>query len=327
MMHSVLKDKRILITGGAGFIGSHLCDFFLEKNEVVCFDNLATGNIDNISHLFPKSQFTFVEADLTSLDDCQEHTKNIDIIFHQAAIGSVPRSIDNPLYTHDNNVNGFINLLEAAKRNGVNRVIYASSSSVYGDHPALPKVEDQIGEPLSPYAVSKLTCEKYANVYAHLYNMNIIGLRYFNVFGKNQNPNGAYAAVIPKFISAFLNNEDVTVYGNGEQSRDFTHVANVVRANDLAAIYRQQSGDHEIFNIAYGSSMSLNEVINQIATAVETSTGIKSTSKVNYGSTRDGDIQHSHASIEKAKNLLQYVPFMDCASGINQLVAHLSSGT
>jgi UDP-N-acetylglucosamine 4-epimerase len=260
-----LSGKKILITGGAGFIGSNLCEHFLESNKVVCLDNLSTGNERNLANFRNHPNFTFIKGDIRDLNICRIATEGCDVILHQAALGSVPRSIADPISTNDNNINGFLNVLQAAKEQGIKRIIYAGSSSTYGDHPDLPKVEDKIGKQLSPYAITKYVNELYAGVYHKIFGMEIIGLRYFNVFGKNQNPDGAYAAAIPKFIRAFLRGEKVTVYGDGTQSRDFTYIKNVVQANEKAILCDNPLALGEPYNVAYGEATTLNELLETLA--------------------------------------------------------------
>lgn len=313
-MSNINLQKRILITGGAGFIGSNITDYLVANKyeHITVLDNLETGNIHNIKKHIDSGTIHFIEGNIFDYETCLTATKNQDIILHQAALGSVPRSIANPLATHQTNVTGFINILEAARQNKVNRIVYASSSSVYGDDLNMPKEEEVVGNPLSPYAVSKKTNELYANVFAATYQMEIIGLRYFNVFGPKQNPAGPYAAVIPIFIDKLLNNQSPTIFGDGNNTRDFTYVENVIQANLLAAFTENKSAINQVYNIAYGATTSLNKLFELIAT--ELSSGIK----VMYGDKRPGEIKDSFASIKKAKNLLQYKPLISLEEGIKK---------
>src|SRR5215213_1651628 len=258
---------RILITGGAGFIGSNLTEYLLNKpgiETVRVFDNLATGNLKNIELFESNSKFEFVQGDIRDYEACVQACDGIDLITHQAALGSVPRSIKDPLTTNDVNITGTLNIFTAAKEKNIKRVVYAASSSTYGDHPGLPKVEDKIGNPLSPYAVTKYVNELYAQVYANIYGLELIGLRYFNVFGPKQNPKGAYAAVIPLFTNAVLNNEPPLINGDGNHSRDFTFVENAVEANVLALFTQNKEAVNQVYNIAYGVQTSLNDLFELI---------------------------------------------------------------
>lgn len=320
---SNLKSKRILVTGGAGFIGSNLCEYLLEDNCVTCVDNLITGKRENILDFLDNPKFEFLEMDLRNNDDCKRAVKGIDIIFHQAALGSVPRSIQTPIDSNAHNVTGFLNLIEAARTEGVKRFIYATSSSVYGDHPQLPKKENIIGRPMSPYAITKHVNELYAEVYGRLYGMETIGLRYFNVFGRHQDPNGAYAAVIPKFIQKLLNNEMLTIHGDGEQTRDFTYIDNVIQANVLAATTNDIRAINKVFNIAFGSQVSLNELLKVLKLSLERNSISTENFKVEYAEERTGDIKHSYASIDKAKNILNYNPQFSLERGLDQYVKFL----
>ena len=309
-------DKKILITGGAGFIGSNIVDYLVANNykHITVLDNLETGNIKNIQTHIDAKKIQFIEGSISNYDTCLAATKNQDVILHQAALGSVPRSIINPLATHQTNVTGFINMLEAARTNKVNRIVYASSSSVYGDDLNMPKKEEIVGNPLSPYAVSKKTNELYANVFASTYQMEIIGLRYFNVFGPKQNPAGPYAAVIPIFVDKLLNNTSPTIFGDGNNTRDFTYVENVIQANLLAAFTQDKAALNQVYNIAYGATTSLNKLFELIAA------NLGSDIKVIYGDKRLGEIKDSFASIEKAKNLLGYKPTISLEEGIKKSI-------
>lgn len=317
--------KRWLITGVAGFIGSNLLEALLKLNQrVVGIDNFSTGSSNNLEHvksLVKDSQwkkFTFVEGDITSLNSCIEATLNIDFVLHQAALGSIPRSIKNPIQTNNVNTAGFLNVLFAAKEQKVKSFTYASSSSVYGDHSALPKIEENIGSTLSPYAVSKYTNELYASVFSKCYGFKSIGLRYFNVFGIRQNPHGAYAAVIPKWIDLIKKNKDVYIYGDGATSRDFCYVDNVVQANILSAIADDASKD-QIYNIAVGEQTTLNQLYNILQDIIPTD-GRKSHSKLLYKDFREGDIRHSIADVSKANEALGYDPQIKIKEGLNLLI-------
>ena len=259
------KSYRILITGGAGFIGSNLCEFFLKDNHyVTCLDNFSTGFKKNIESFLDHPKFKLIEGDITNHSTCVQSVKSCDYVLHHAALGSVPRSIKDPISTNSSNVVGFLNLLTAAKDNGIKRFVYAASSSTYGDDLSLPKKEERIGKPLSPYAVSKYINELYAEVFGKTYTMQTIGLRYFNVFGKNQNPQGAYAAVIPKFILKMINQQQPTINGSGDISRDFTYIENVIQANKLALICQNPKAINEVYNIACGDKTSLNSLFKMI---------------------------------------------------------------
>jgi UDP-N-acetylglucosamine 4-epimerase len=306
---------RVLITGGAGFIGSNLTEALLHDERVSLvrvFDNLATGSLDNLKEFSSNKKFEFLEGDIRNYAACLAACKNIDLISHQAALGSVPRSINDPLTTNDVNITGTLHIFTAAKESKVKRIVYAASSSTYGDHPDLPKVEDKIGNPLSPYAVTKYVNELYAKVYANVYGMELIGLRYFNVFGPKQNPNGPYAAVIPLFAKAVLNNQSPIINGDGSISRDFTFVANAVQANILSLFTENKNALNQVYNIAFGqktSLLQLVELLNKIA-----GTNLQAVHKPN----RQGDIPHSLADISKAKSLLNYAPQFSVEQGLQQ---------
>jgi UDP-N-acetylglucosamine/UDP-N-acetylgalactosamine 4-epimerase len=309
---SALKNKSVLVTGGAGFIGSNLVQHLVKLGcaKITVLDNLVTGSIKNIQDQINGNQIVFIEGDITDAETCLRVTQQTDIVLHQAALGSVPRSIQNPVNTHQVNVNGFLNMLEASRLNKVKRFIYASSSSVYGDDQSLPKTEEITGNPLSPYAVSKKTNELYAKVYAELYQMEIIGLRYFNVFGPGQNPEGPYAAVIPIFINNILNGKACAIFGDGSNRRDFTYVDNVVSANVLAATTDNKAAFNQVYNIAYGATKSVNSLFEQI------SKGLQSTALPDYLPPRVGEIKDSFANIDKAKKLLGYQPGINLDKGI-----------
>lgn len=304
---------RLLITGGAGFIGSNLVEYFLQKpgvHLVRVMDNLATGSLKNIEAFETNPKFEFVQADIRDYSTCLEACEGIDLISHQAALGSVPRSINDPLTTNAVNITGTLNIFTAAKEKGIKRVVYAASSSTYGDHPGLPKVEDNIGNPLSPYAVTKYVNELYAKVYANAYGLQTIGLRYFNVFGPKQNPAGPYAAVIPLFMKAVLNNEPPLINGDGEHSRDFTFVANAVYANDCALFAKNPDAINQVYNVAVGEQTSLNQLFEMIKEIAGSDLAPK------YGPERKGDVKHSLADISKAKELLGYHPQTNIKEGL-----------
>jgi UDP-N-acetylglucosamine 4-epimerase len=315
----MIENKAVLITGGAGFIGSNLCERLLEQgNKIVCLDNLSTGQRSNIDQFIDHPNFKFIEGDLCDVEVCQKATHGVDIVLHQAALGSVPRSVQFPLATHAANSTGTLNILDAARLNGVRRFVYASSSSVYGDAPELPKREEKTGLPLSPYAASKAVGEMYAKVYGQLYGMETIGLRYFNVFGKNQDPNGAYAAAIPRFIKAMVFGAPVTIHGDGEQSRDFTFIENVLQANQLAATTDNTKAFNTAYNIAFGEQYSINYLVGQLEGHLKKFN--PDLGKVNIQSIaeRPGDIKHSLADIGKASRLLGYKPTHSLGEGLEE---------
>ena len=308
------NPKTWLITGVAGFIGSNLLETLLKLNQrVVGLDSFATGfqkNLDEVKILVTAEQwsnFKFIEGDIRNLTDCQKVCAGVDYVLHQAALGSVPRSINDPIATNDTNISGFLNMLVASRDAEVTSFTYAASSSTYGDHPALPKVEHTIGKPLSPYAVTKVVNELYADVFAKTYGFQTIGLRYFNVFGARQNPNGAYAAVIPKWISAMIAGEQIIINGDGETSRDFTYIANAVQANILAATAKDDA-KNQVYNVAVGERTTLNELFNLIRDGLIKSYPTIKDAKPVYQDFRPGDVKHSQAEISKAKNLLGYLP-------------------
>ena len=316
-----LIDKRILITGGAGFIGSNLSEYLLHKGcYVVCLDNLATGSRENISHLCTNPNFTFVEGDIRNITDCHAAVKDVDFVLHQAALGSVPRSIKDPITSNEVNVSGFLNMLIASRDAGVKRFIYAASSSTYGDSELLPKVEETIGRPLSPYAITKYVNELYADVFSKTYGIETIGLRYFNVFGRKQDPNGAYAAVIPKFVSQFMRGESPIINGNGNFSRDFTYIDNVIQANVLSMITENKEAINMVYNVAFGERNTLNDLIDCLKESLTVYDPKIKDIQIKYGPNRAGDIPHSLASIDKAKNLLNYNPQYSLKQGLQEAV-------
>ncbi|MFD2167313.1 NAD-dependent epimerase/dehydratase family protein [Thalassotalea euphylliae] len=315
------SPKKWLVTGVAGFIGSNLLEALLKLNQtVVGLDNFATGyqkNLDEVKGLVSDEQwqnFTFVEGDIRDFDTCQQVTDGVDYVLHQAALGSVPRSLADPITSNAANVTGFLNMLEASKQAKVTSFVYAASSSTYGDHPALPKVEENIGNPLSPYAVTKYVNELYANVYARAYDFNCIGLRYFNVFGRRQDPDGAYAAVIPKWTAAMIKGDDVFVNGDGETSRDFCYIENTVQMNILAATGTEEA-KNEVYNVAVGDRTTLNDLYAAIKTAL-IDNGVNIEKEPVYREFRAGDVRHSQADISKAKSKLQYAPKYHVGQGI-----------
>jgi UDP-N-acetylglucosamine 4-epimerase len=302
--NSDLSNTKVLITGGAGFIGSHLVEYFINNNVglVRILDNLSTGSIENIKKYLNNSNVEFLQADITDVETCKKACMNIDYVLHQAALGSVPRSINNPSDSTRVNVDGFVNVLHAAHLNNVKRVVYASSSSVYGDHPLLPKTEEHTGNLLSPYAATKAANEMFGKVMSRVYNLQVIGLRYFNVFGERQNPNGAYAAVIPLFIKNALNGIPLQLHGDGMQTRDFTYIQNVVQAN-LKALFASVTDLHTVMNIACGDSISLNQIIQKIQELSP-----EKSVNVEKHPTRSGDIKNSLADFNRATSIIQYSP-------------------
>ncbi len=317
----MIQDKNVLITGGAGFIGSNLCEDLISKgNRVTCFDNFITGKKENINHLIDNSNFSLIEGDIRNLDDCKKAANNNEIILHQAALGSVPRSINDPVTTNETNINGFLNMLIACKEHGVKRFVYAASSSTYGDSKQLPKVEENIGMPLSPYAVTKYVNELYAHVFSNLHGLETIGLRYFNVFGRKQDPNGAYAAAIPKFIKAFMNHESPKINGDGSQTRDFTYIDNVIQANHLAGATNNKEAYNKVYNVACGDQSVLLELVEKLRTLLSDFDPAIADVKITHGPERIGDVKHSLASIEKAKELLNYQPTHTVNNGLTEAI-------
>lgn len=308
-MYQKIQNKKVLVTGGAGFIGSNLVeDLLYNKNKVIVLDNLSTGFLHNLDNAFQHPDFKFIEGDIRNLETCQTACKGIDIILHQAALGSVPRSLADPITTNEVNVAGFLNMLVAANDNKVKRFVYAASSSTYGDSNNLPKVEEIIGMPLSPYAVTKYVNELYAHVFGLNYGMEIIGLRYFNVFGRRQTPSGTYAAVIPKFVSQLMSYNSPVINGDGKNSRDFTYIDNVIQMNHLAATTSNKNAIGEVFNTAVGDRTTLIELTHLLKKYLNEFDNKIADVKILHGPNRLGDIPHSLASIEKAKLLLKYNP-------------------
>lgn len=315
-----LSEKKILVTGGAGFIGSNLCESLLQlNNKVVCLDNFATGKRENITMFLDNPNFTLIEGDIRNLQDCMLATNEVDYVLHQAALGSVPRSIKDPITSNEVNVGGFLNMLVASRDNGVKRFIYAASSSTYGDSESMPKVEEVIGKPLSPYAVTKYVNELYAEIFSTTYGLETIGLRYFNVFGKKQDPNGAYAAVIPKFISQLIQLESPVINGDGSYSRDFTYIDNVIQAN-LLSMTAPQEAVNTVYNVAFGDRNTLNDLMRYLKELLYVYNPAIEDVAVVYGVKRTGDIPHSHASISKVQKALQYHPQYSLQQGLKEAI-------
>lgn len=313
--------KNILVTGGAGFIGSNLCEHFLgQGHRVVCLDNFSTGHRHNLTTFFDNPDFTLIEGDIRNLDDCRKAVAGMDYVLHQAALGSVPRSIHDPITSNEVNVSGFLNMLVASRDSGVKRFIYAASSSTYGDSDSLPKVEDVIGKPLSPYAITKYVNELYADVFAKTYGMETIGLRYFNVFGRKQDPNGAYAAVIPKFVMQLMKHESPVINGDGNYSRDFTYIDNVIQMNQLAMETANPDALNTVYNTAVGERNTLNDLVKYLKEFLSGYDEKITDVPVIYGPNRTGDIPHSLASVDKAKKLLDYVPTHSFRDGLQEAV-------
>jgi UDP-N-acetylglucosamine 4-epimerase len=315
-----LSGKKILVTGGAGFIGSNLCEELLKRNNaVICLDNFSTGKKENIAEFLSDPSFTLMEGDIRNLQDCLTATKGVDYVLHQAALGSVPRSIKDPITSNDVNITGFLNMLVASRDNNVKRFVYAASSSTYGDSESMPKFEDIIGKPLSPYAITKYVNELYADIFSKTYGLETVGLRYFNVFGRKQDPNGAYAAVIPKFVSQLMNLESPVINGDGNYSRDFTYIDNVIQAN-LLSLVADKKGINTVYNIAYGDRNTLNDLLGYLKEYLSAYNSKIKEVEVIHGPNRLGDIPHSHASVGKAKNLLNYNPQFSLQKGLKEAV-------
>ncbi|WP_445384809.1 SDR family oxidoreductase [Robiginitalea sp. IMCC44478] len=315
-------DHTILVTGGAGFIGSNLFEYLLQNgNYVKALDNFATGKRSNIEPFLDHENFEFIEGDIRDLQSCLKACEGADYVLHQAALGSVPRSLNDPITSNEVNVNGFLNMLVAARDQKVKRFVYAASSSTYGDSKALPKVEDQIGKPLSPYAITKYVNELYADIFHKAYGLDSIGLRYFNVFGRRQDPNGAYAAVIPKFVMQLMKHESPTINGDGSYSRDFTYIDNVVQMNILALVSENEDAVNQIYNVAYGERTNLLELTELLKEYLSEYDPEIAKVSIKHGPERPGDVPHSLASIEKAEKLLGYTPQYDIKKGLKAAVS------
>lgn len=315
------KKSKILITGGAGFIGSNLCDYFLSKgHQVVCLDNFATGHRHNLKDFIQQKNFSLIEGDIRYLEDCQQAVRGVDFVLHQAALGSVPRSLNDPITSNEVNVSGFLNMLVAARDAKVKRFVYAASSSTYGDSVGLPKVEEVIGKPLSPYAITKYVNELYAEIFSRTYGLETIGLRYFNVFGRKQDPKGAYAAVIPKFVLQLMQLESPKINGDGNYSRDFTYIDNVIQMNELAMQTQNPAAVNTVYNTAYGDRNTLNDLVAYLKDYLSKYNPKIGEVAIEYGPNRAGDIPHSLASIDKAKSFLGYAPKFSLQEGLKEAV-------
>jgi UDP-N-acetylglucosamine 4-epimerase len=318
----MITNHKMLVTGGAGFIGSNLCESLLKQgNQVTCLDNFSTGKIENIEPFMANPDFKLISGDIRNLDDCKNAVEGVEYVLHEAALGSVPRSINDPITTNAVNVSGFLNMLVASRDAKVKRFIYAASSSTYGDSEALPKEEDIIGRPLSPYAVTKYANELYADVFSRTYGIECIGLRYFNVFGRRQDPNGAYAAVIPLFIKQLIDHSSPIINGDGEFSRDFTYIDNVIQMNMLALKVQDTRAVNTVYNTAYGVRTTLNQLVNYLKEFLSDFDPGISRIEVKYGSPRNGDIPHSIASIQKARKLLGYDPKYSLREGLKEAIS------
>ncbi len=316
-MKRAIVNSRILVTGGAGFIGSNLVEVLLSQdNEVVVLDNFATGKMENLLDFFRQRNFRLIVGDIRNMEDCRKAVDGVDYVFHEAALGSVPRSVKDPMTSTAVNVLGFVNMLFAAQEARVKRFVYAASSSTYGDSKILPKVEEQIGKPLSPYAITKYVDELYAGNFHDLYGIDTIGLRYFNVFGRRQDPFGAYAAVIPKFVLSLLKHKSPVINGDGSYSRDFTYIDNVVQANQLAVLANDPGAVNQVYNVAYGERTTLNELFGYLRDNLSCFDPAIAGIEPEYGPNRAGDIPHSLASIDKAKSRLGYAPQYSVKQGI-----------
>ena len=317
----MISNQKILVTGGAGFIGSNLCESLLKLgNHVICLDNFSTGKTDNIEPFLANPDFRLITGDIRILDDCRNAVKGVQYVLHEAALGSVPRSINDPITTNDVNISGFLNMLVASRDANVKRFIYAASSSTYGDSEILPKEEDVIGKPLSPYAVTKYVNELYADVFSKSYGIECIGLRYFNVFGRRQDPDGAYAAVIPLFIKQLINHNSPVINGDGEFSRDFTYIDNVIQMNLLALTTQNMTAVNTIYNTAYGDRTTLNQLVGYLKEFLTEFDSNISQIEIEYGLPRKGDIPHSLASINKARKLLGYNPKYNLREGLKEAI-------
>lgn len=321
MSYPKITQKKVLVTGGAGFIGSNLCaDLLNAGNEVVCLDNFSTGKRENIAAFLGNKNFKLITGDIRNLEDCQKAVEGSDIVLQEAALGSVPRSLNDPLTTNEVNVSGFLNMLVAARDAKVKRFVYAASSSTYGDSKSLPKIEEVIGKPLSPYAVTKYVNELYAHVFGLNYGMELIGLRYFNVYGRNQDPDGAYAAAIPKFTKLLMEHKSPLINGDGTNSRDFTYIENVIQMNHRAALTQNKNAIGEVFNTAVGERADLNQLTSLLTRYLSEFDPEITNVKTTYGPERAGDIPHSLASIDKAKSLLGYEPSHTLEQGLKESV-------
>lgn len=317
----MITNAKILVTGGAGFIGSNLCEALIELgNHVVCLDNFSTGKMENIESILGHPDFKLITGDIRNLEDCQLAVDGVDFVLHEAALGSVPRSINDPITTNDVNVSGFLNMLVASRDAGVKRFIYAASSSTYGDSEILPKVEAVIGKPLSPYAITKYVNELYADVFSKTYGIECIGLRYFNVFGRKQDPNGAYAAVIPLFVKQLINHQSPVINGDGEYSRDFTYIDNVIQMNLLALTTINSSAVNTIYNTAVGDRTTMNQLVSYLKEFLSEFDPLINDVEILHGPNRIGDIPHSLASIDKAKQLLRYNPKYNLRDGLKKAI-------
>ena len=321
-VYSQVKGKKVLVTGGAGFIGSNICEVLIENGAIVtCLDNLATGHKHNLDAIISNPNFTFIEGDIRDIKVCENAVSNSDYVLHQAALGSVPRSIQDPATSNEVNVGGFLNMLIASKDKGVKRFVYAASSSTYGDSQGLPKKEDIIGKPLSPYAITKYVNELYADVFHKTYGLDCIGLRYFNVFGRKQDPNGAYAAVIPKFTKLLMNHESPVMNGDGTFSRDFTYIDNVIEMNIRSMLTENEEAINTVYNVAYGERTNLNELVAILKTELSQFDNEIANVEVKFGSKRAGDVPHSLASIDRAKSRVGYDPQFSIKDGLKEAMA------
>ncbi|MEO6347823.1 MAG: SDR family oxidoreductase [Aquaticitalea sp.] len=315
------NQNAILITGGAGFIGSNLSDFFLGLgHKVICLDNFSTGHHHNLKNFRDNPNFKLIEGDIRNIEDCVLAVEGVDYVLHQAALGSVPRSINDPITTNDVNVSGFLNMLVASRDAKIKRFVYAASSSTYGDSEGLPKVEDVIGKPLSPYAITKYVNELYAEIFSRTYGLETIGLRYFNVFGRKQDPNGAYAAVIPKFVMQLMKYESPVINGDGNYSRDFTYIDNVIQMNELAMTSQNPEAINTVYNTAFGDRNTLNDLVRYLKEYLAEFDSKIADVEIVYGANRAGDIPHSLASIDKAKTILGYNPKYSLQEGLKEAV-------
>lgn len=316
-----MHSYKILITGGAGFIGSNLCEYFIQQgHNVVCLDNFSTGYLHNLKAVIDSNNFTLIEGDIRNIEDCKKAVDGVDYVLHEAALGSVPRSINDPITTNDVNVSGFLNMLVASRDAKVKRFVYAASSSTYGDSKQLPKVEDVIGKPLSPYAITKYVNELYAEIFNKTYGLETIGLRYFNVFGRKQDPNGGYAAVIPKFVMQLMQHQSPVINGDGNYSRDFTYIDNVIQMNELALFSENPEAINTVYNTAFGERNTLNDLVKYLKKYLSEYDKTIADVSIVHGSERTGDIPHSLASIEKAKNMLKYAPKFSFEEGLKEAV-------